>query len=197
MHHAVPDIYKPSLFDVSGRQLPFPEPTKRIRMPRLRRKTKDQSDAESDVDGCGEGADSFSSSQSRKKSVKSSGYSEVVDSPSSQSKKKIVNRNLILPETDRRNTGKDVPVLPSLEVAISRGDVKATSGEAKAITSERLGTFMDSSQLEPDESTPRCDHTAINRESQMGTSRQQSTESTPRCEPFTSMPSPGQWVWGS
>jgi RNA recognition motif-containing protein len=41
MHNAVPRIYKPSLFDTSGKPVQFPEPTKRIRMPRLRRKSKE------------------------------------------------------------------------------------------------------------------------------------------------------------
>jgi len=38
MHPAVPDVYKPAVFDSTGECAPFPEPTKVIRMPRLRRK---------------------------------------------------------------------------------------------------------------------------------------------------------------
>jgi hypothetical protein len=39
MHEAVPDVYKPAMYDSSGNEVAFPEPTKRIRMPRLRRKS--------------------------------------------------------------------------------------------------------------------------------------------------------------
>lgn len=38
MNDAVPDIYKPAVFGLCGKREDFPEPTKRVRMPRLRRK---------------------------------------------------------------------------------------------------------------------------------------------------------------
>jgi hypothetical protein len=37
MHESVPDLFKPALFDKAGNRVPFPEPTKTIRPPRLRK----------------------------------------------------------------------------------------------------------------------------------------------------------------
>jgi hypothetical protein len=53
MHEAVPDVYKPAMYDSSGNEVAFPEPTKRIRMPRLRRKSKYQNDAAPSIHGNG------------------------------------------------------------------------------------------------------------------------------------------------
>jgi hypothetical protein len=39
MHSAVPDIYKPTMFR-DGATAPFPEPTRRLRMPRLRKQSQ-------------------------------------------------------------------------------------------------------------------------------------------------------------
>lgn len=47
MHVAVPEIYKPAMYDAAGKQVRFPEPTRRVRMPRLRRKAKQSNSLES------------------------------------------------------------------------------------------------------------------------------------------------------
>jgi hypothetical protein len=48
MNEAVPEIYKPAIYGASGQQEAFPEPTKRVRMPRLRRKSAKQRAEERD-----------------------------------------------------------------------------------------------------------------------------------------------------
>lgn len=52
MHEAVPEVYKPAMYDTTGNQVSFPEPTKRIRMPRLRRKAKHQNSAAESTAAC-------------------------------------------------------------------------------------------------------------------------------------------------
>jgi hypothetical protein len=48
MNEAVPEIFKPAIYGASGQQEAFPEPTKRVRMPRLRRKSAKQRAEERD-----------------------------------------------------------------------------------------------------------------------------------------------------